>query len=143
MATGSVDCIVTSPPYWAKRDYGAVGQYGHEPDQEGYVDTLRGIFREVRRVLTDDGTCWLNLGDSYSRRHSSTGIHPYRGPNRAGRQAPGMGTKNLFGLPWRVAWRCRTTAGSCATRSSGTSPTRCPNRSGTGFLPLRTDLPAR
>ena len=104
MPTGSADCIVTSPPYWAKRDYRVVGQYGHEPDPAGYVATLRATFREARRVLADDGTCWLNLGDSYSAGGSSpTGRHTYLGPNLAGRHAPGMGTKNLLGLPWRVA----------------------------------------
>ncbi len=103
MATGSADCIVTSPPYWAKRDYRVVGQYGHEPDPAGYVATLQATFREARRVLADDGTCWLNLGDSYSVGGSSpTGRHTYLGPNLAGRHAPGMGTKNLLGLPWRV-----------------------------------------
>ena len=104
MPTGSADCIVTSPPYWAKRDYRVVGQYGHEPDPAGYVATLQATFREARRVLADDGTCWLNLGDSYSAGGSSpTGRHTYLGPNLAGRHAPGMGTKNLLGLPWRVA----------------------------------------
>jgi DNA modification methylase len=104
MATGSADCIVTSPPYWAKRDYRVVGQYGHEPDPAGYVATLQATFREARRVLADDGTCWLNLGDSYSAGGSSpTGRHTYLGPNLAGRHAAGMGTKNLLGLPWRVA----------------------------------------
>ena len=66
LPAGSADCIVTSPPYWAKRDYGVRGQYGHEPDPAAYVETLRGVFREAWRVLADDGTCWLNLGDSYS-----------------------------------------------------------------------------
>jgi site-specific DNA-methyltransferase (cytosine-N4-specific) len=100
----SADCIVTSPPYWAKRDYRVVGQYGHEPDPLGYVETLRSVFREARRVLADDGTCWLNLGDSYSSGSlSATGLHAYLGPGLASRHAPGMGTKNLLGLPWRVA----------------------------------------
>ena len=66
MPDGSADCIVTSPPYWGKRDYGVAGQYGREPTPAAYVDTLRDVFREARRVLADDGTCWLNLGDSYS-----------------------------------------------------------------------------
>ena len=101
---GSADCIVTSPPYWAKRDYGVRGQYGLEPDPAGYIETLRAVFREARRVLAEDGTCWLNLGDSYSAGSASpTGLHTYLGPGLAGRQAPGMGTKNLLGLPWRTA----------------------------------------
>jgi DNA modification methylase len=104
MPDGFAHCIVTSPPYWAKRDYGVTGQYGHEPDPVGYIETLRSVFREARRVLADDGTCWLNLGDSYSAGSASaTGLHRYLGPGLAGRHAPGMGIKNLLGLPWRVA----------------------------------------
>jgi site-specific DNA-methyltransferase (cytosine-N4-specific) len=104
MVGGSADCIITSPPYWAKRDYGVPGQYGLEPDPGSYIQTLRTVFSEARRVLADDGTCWLNLGDSYSAGSASvSGLHAYIGPGLAGRQAPGLGTKNLLGLPWRVA----------------------------------------
>jgi site-specific DNA-methyltransferase (cytosine-N4-specific) len=63
---GSVDCIVTSPPYYGLRDYGAEGQYGLEATPAEYVETMRALFAEARRVLADDGTLWLNLGDSYS-----------------------------------------------------------------------------
>jgi DNA modification methylase len=105
MPGGFADSIVTSPPYWAKRDYGVTGQYGNEPDPSGYVQTLRTVFREARRVLAEDGTCWLNLGDSYSSGSASpTGLHAYVGRGLAGRHAPGMGTKNLLGLPWQVAF---------------------------------------
>ena len=104
MPDGSADCIVTSPPYWAKRDYGVAGQYGCEPDPDGYVATLRATFSEARRVLADDGTCWLNLGDSYSAGSAMpSGKHAYIGPGLMGRNAPGMEAKNLLGLPWRVA----------------------------------------
>jgi site-specific DNA-methyltransferase (cytosine-N4-specific) len=104
MPDGFADCIVTSPPYWAKRDYGVPGQYGHEPDPGGFVATLVAVFREARRVLAPHGTCWLNLGDSYSAGSASpTGLHAYVGAGLAGRQAPGMAAKNLLGLPWRVA----------------------------------------
>ena len=104
MPDGSADCIVTSPPYWAKRDYGVAGQYGCEPDPAGYVATLRAMFSEARRVLADDGTCWLNLGDSYSAGSATpSGKHAYIGPGLMGRHAPGMEAKNLLGLPWRVA----------------------------------------
>jgi DNA modification methylase len=104
MPGDSADCIVTSPPYWAKRDYGVAGQYGHEPDPGAYIATLQAVFREARRVLVGDGTCWLNLGDSYSAGGAAaTGLHHYIGRGLAGRHAPGMGTKNLLGLPWRVA----------------------------------------
>jgi DNA modification methylase len=66
MPARSADCIVTSPPYWGKRDYRVAGQYGHEDSPAAYAATIRNVFREARRVLADDGTCWLNLGDSYS-----------------------------------------------------------------------------
>ena len=62
----SVQCVVTSPPYWWFRDYGVPGQIGLEPTPEEYVERMVGVFREVWRVLRDDGTVWLNLGDSYA-----------------------------------------------------------------------------
>ena len=102
MPAGSADCIVTSPPYWAKRDYGVAGQYGHEPSAAAYVETLRSVFGQARRVLADDGTCWLNLGDSYSvGSAAATGLHSQLGHGLA---TPGVGAKNLLGLPWRVAF---------------------------------------
>lgn len=63
---GSVDCIVTSPPYYGLRDYGEPGQYGLEATPAEYVETMRAVFAEARRVLADDGTLWLNVGDSYN-----------------------------------------------------------------------------
>jgi DNA modification methylase len=62
----SIQTCVTSPPYWGLRDYGDTGQLGLEPTPEQYVTNLVAVFREVRRVLRDDGTVWLNLGDSYA-----------------------------------------------------------------------------
>lgn len=62
---GSVDCIVTSPPYYQLRNYGQPGQYGLEATPADYVEQMRQVFAEARRVLADDGTLWLNLGDSY------------------------------------------------------------------------------
>lgn len=62
----SVDCVITSPPYWGLRDYGVEGQLGLEKTPEEYVAKLVEVFREVRRVLKKEGTCWLNLGDSYA-----------------------------------------------------------------------------
>jgi len=104
MPDGSADCIVTSPPYWAKRDYGVTGQYGHEPDPAAYVETLRAVFAEARRVLAGRGTCWLNLGDSYSvGGGAATGLQAYLGASLTGRRTPGMRAKNLLGMPWRVA----------------------------------------
>ncbi len=105
MPDGSADCIVTSPPYWGKRDYGVPGQYGREPGPDAYVETLRSTFAEARRVLADDGTCWLNLGDSYSASGGGpTGKHAYLGRNLTAHRAVGATPKNLLGLPWRVAF---------------------------------------
>ena len=105
MPDGSADCIVTSPPYWGKRDYGIAGQYGHEADPAAYAGTLRAVFAEARRVLAGDGTCWLNLGDSYSAGGGgATGIHAYLGPHLTTHKVPGMRAKNLLGIPWQVAF---------------------------------------
>ena len=105
MPDASADCIVTSPPYWGKRDYGVPGQYGHEPSPQAYVETLREVFREARRVLAGDGTCWLNLGDSYSASAGgATGLHAYLGRHLTTHRDAGLAAKNLLGLPWRVAF---------------------------------------
>jgi site-specific DNA-methyltransferase (cytosine-N4-specific) len=101
----SANCIVTSPPYWGKRDYGVTGQYGHEDTPQAYVDTMRETFSEARRVLADDGTCWLNLGDSYSASGGgATGLHAYLGPHITTHRVTDLPAKNLLGLPWRVAF---------------------------------------
>ena len=68
----SIDCIITSPPYWGLRDYGVKGQLGLEKTPEEYVAKMVEVFREVRRVLKKEGTCWLNLGDSYSNLNRKT-----------------------------------------------------------------------
>ena len=60
----SVQCVVTSPPYWGLRDYGSDGQLGLESTPEGYIDNMVEVFREVKRVLRKDGTVWLNIGDN-------------------------------------------------------------------------------
>jgi DNA modification methylase len=110
----SVDCVVTSPPYWGLRDYGSDGQLGLERTPEEYVANMVAVFREVRRVLKPSGTCWLNLGDSYARdsgksptvRHVDGRAKNFD-PSAAGRpQASdyGMKPKDLVGIPWRVAF---------------------------------------
>lgn len=86
LEAGSVHCCVTSPPYFGLRDYGHDGQIGLEATPEAYVARMVEVFREVRRVLRDDGTCWVNLGDSYSN------------------GAPSLKPKDLAGIPWRVAF---------------------------------------
>jgi DNA modification methylase len=118
----SVHCCVTSPPYWGLRDYGHDGQIGLEATPEAYVARMVEVFREVRRVLRDDGTCWLNLGDSYANQKSGDTYSGFndRYFNRStdgGKQAKtvsgakvgklefaGLKPKDLVGIPWRVAF---------------------------------------
>src|SRR5690606_5890373 len=131
MPDGSLDSCVTSPPYFGLRDYGVEGQYGLESSPAEYVERMRQVFAEVRRVLADDGTLWLNLGDSYSgagpsgatydsattrRRAEGDGTDGvFRVSKRLGergldysRKKPkptgGIPSKNLLGIPWRVAF---------------------------------------
>ena len=113
LPAGSVHCCVTSPPYFGLRDYGHENQIGLERTPEAFVQELVEVFREVRRVLRDDGTLWLNLGDSYNaynaNRGASTSIsdgtagrgHP---THRRGLTTPTLKNKDLIGIPWRVAF---------------------------------------
>lgn len=110
---GSVDCCVTSPPYFGLRDYGIEGQHGREASPAEYIDNLVRVFREVRRVLADDGTLWLNLGDSYaskpSRGRGVTSAFAQRSVRLAQVEVGsrvqdyGIPQKGLLGIPWRVA----------------------------------------
>ncbi|MEO3797755.1 site-specific DNA-methyltransferase [Nonomuraea sp. B10E15] len=106
MPAGSVDCIVTSPPYWGLRHY-CDGQYGQEPTIEAYVETLRSTFAEARRVLADEGTCWLNLGDLYAANSDGcargAAFNP-RQPLVRPKARQSVPPKNLIGMPWRVAF---------------------------------------
>lgn len=128
LQAGSVNTCVTSPPYFGLRDYGHAGQIGLEPTPDEFVAAMVSVFREVRRVLRDDGTLWLNLGDSYAgswgaqSRGNTTGegkatisgksmlsarqieAHP-RGQTGTGslKNTPGLKNKDLIGIPWRVA----------------------------------------
>src|SRR4051812_21384286 len=127
---GSVQTCITSPPYFGLRDYGTAGQIGLEPTPDEYVAALVGVFREVRRGLRDDGTVWLNLGDSYMARqfgwgnaddrswaayHRENGDersqaersgHPMEGSHAMSR-ATGIKPKDLIGIPWMVAFALR------------------------------------
>jgi DNA modification methylase len=111
---GCARCCVTSPPYWGLRDYGVSGQLGLEATPEAYAANLVAVFREVRRVLAEDGTLWLVIGDSYcgggrggnpvdspfdkqQSNHGSLSV----GPSAA---VPGLKPKDLVGIPWRVAF---------------------------------------
>lgn len=111
----SVQCCVTSPPYWNLRDYGVPGQVGQEPTVEAYVERLVEIFRAVRRVLVPTGTLFLNLGDCYvGARGGSQGKNGQMASRAASldgtrkrvwyRRAGDLPAKNLIGVPWRVAF---------------------------------------
>jgi site-specific DNA-methyltransferase (cytosine-N4-specific) len=130
----SVQAVVTSPPYWGLRDYGPANQIGLEATPDAYVASLRAVFAEVWRVLKDDGTLWLNLGDCHTasgcggdtghsglqgsiasqeaskragqRRGVRSSFHRDRGPREdaAHKSVPGLKSKNLVGIPWRVAF---------------------------------------
>ena len=113
MPDQSVNCIVTSPPYFGLRDYGNSAQIGLEQTPDAFVAELVGVFREARRVLRDDGTLWLNLGDSYASSGKiggagdGVGSDGYVRNNREGRgRSPtsGLSAKQLIGIPWRVAF---------------------------------------
>lgn len=118
LADRSVQCVVTSPPYWLLRDYKVPGQMGQEPTPAEFVAGLVAVFREVWRVLRDDGTLWLNIGDSYS------GAQKYRTAENStakstlafrptgqidnleqpSKRGSGLADKQLVGIPWRVAF---------------------------------------
>lgn len=102
----SVHCVVTSPPYYGLRDYGHEGQIGLEDQPAAFVDQLVGVFSEVRRVLRSDGTLWMNLGDTYAANRSyqvADNKHKDVGNDRPMKVPAGFKTKDLLGIPWRVA----------------------------------------
>ena len=114
-----VQMVCTSPPYWALRDYGEDGQFGLEPTPEGYVERLVEIGQELKRVLRDDGTFWLNLGDTYwgggwrgveLNKHSGDVQKGHPGSHCGDAISMGKGTHSLFkakdmvGIPWRSAF---------------------------------------
>ena len=111
MPDQSVHCCVTSPPYFGLRDYGVEGQMGLEPTPDAFVTGMAAVFAEVRRVLRDDGTLWLNIGDSYAAnrgyqvpdsKHVDVG-------NSKGMKADAIGLKpkDLIGIPWLLAFALR------------------------------------
>lgn len=107
----SIHCCVTSPPYWGLRDYGVEGQIGLEKTPEEYVSKMVEVFREVKRVLRDDGTLWLNLGDSYAGNCSrtSTGRAGLGNPREGvfTKKGEGIKPKDLVGIPWMVSFALR------------------------------------
>ncbi|MFJ7647733.1 DNA-methyltransferase [Lysinibacillus sp. NPDC097279] len=113
----SVNTVVTSPPYWGLRDYGVDGQIGLESSVDEYVSALADVFSEVKRILKNNGTVWLNLGDAYagsSRGRNSNGkvnagMNHFQSKGQVGgivkipKKVDGLKPKDLIGLPWRVA----------------------------------------
>lgn len=109
---------MTSPPYWGLRDYGHDDQLGLEATPAEYVEAMVGVFRQVHRVLRDDGTLWLNLGDSYiTKPHGKRGANSFdpkyaaardrggaRGNSANRSPQPGLKHKDMAGIPWRVAF---------------------------------------
>ena len=116
----SVHCCVTSPPYWGLRDYGVDAQFGLEKTPEEYVAKMVEIFREVKRVLKKEGTCWINLGDSYvgsGKGRNTDGsmgklksklqqgnLGSYQGNAPSTKDIEGLKSKDIVGIPWRVAF---------------------------------------
>ena len=105
---GCVRCIVTSPPYWGLRDYGIEGQIGLEEFLRDFLGKLVAVFREARRVLSDDGTLWLNIGDGYTSGNRGWRAPDKKNPARAMSVRPdtpaGLKPKDLIGVPWRLAF---------------------------------------
>jgi len=103
----SVQCVVTSPPYWGVRDYGVTGQIGAEPVLQDYVNTLVEVFREVRRVLRPDGTLWLNIANTYSSGGRTWRDDDAKNKGRGMSYRPptpeGLKPKDLIGVAWMVA----------------------------------------
>lgn len=111
-----VHCVVTSPPYWGLRDYGVPGQIGLEPTPQEYVTKMVEVLREVRRVLRDDGTLWLNIGDCYAAAVNGSGSGKQLtnrgtladGEHQKPRKEPlGYKPKDLVGIPWTIAFALR------------------------------------
>jgi site-specific DNA-methyltransferase (adenine-specific) len=104
----SVQCVVTSPPYWGLRDYNIPGQIGLENNLQQYINRLVSVFAEVKRVLSDDGTFWLNIGDGFTSGNRGYRAPDKKNPARAMTIRPdtpeGLKPKDLIGIPWRLAF---------------------------------------
>ena len=125
LPSNSINCCVTSPPYYGLRDYGCDGQIGLEETPDEYIDKMVDVFREIKRVLKDDGTLWLNIGDSYwgsgSRGYDFTGKLTEASKIQGGSKGTinlssipklvgnykGIKNKDLIGIPWMLAFALR------------------------------------
>jgi len=112
LADESVQCAVTSPPYWGLRDYGIEKQIGLEEQLQQYINDLLVVFREVKRVLSSDGVLWLNIGDGYTSGNRGYRAADKKNPARAMSirpdTPPGLKPKDLLGVPWRLAFALQT-----------------------------------
>lgn len=108
MKSCSVQSIVTSPPYWGLRDYNIQDQIGLEETLPQFINNLRSVFSEARRVLADDGTLWLNIGDGFTSGNRGWRAPDRKNPARAMETRPdtpeGLKPKDLLGIPWRLAF---------------------------------------
>lgn len=140
LPSGFFQTCITSPPYWSLRDYGIQGQIGLEASVDAYIAALTRVFAQVRRVLREDGTLWLNIGDSYTSGGRTWRAPDKKNPVRAmGVRPPtpkGLKSKDLIGVPWRLAfalqasgWYLRTdivwNKPNCQPESVKDRPTRC------------------
>jgi site-specific DNA-methyltransferase (cytosine-N4-specific) len=108
LPSDSVRCVITSPPYWGLRDYGIDEQIGLEPSLSQFLNRLTAVFAEIKRVLTPDGTLWLNVGDGYTSGNRGYRAPDKKNPARAMSVRPptpdGLKPKDLIGVPWRLAF---------------------------------------
>jgi site-specific DNA-methyltransferase (cytosine-N4-specific) len=108
LPSGCAQSVITSPPYWSLRDYGIEGQVGLEDSVFDFIKALTDLFEDVRRVLRDDGTLWLNIGDSYTSGGRTWRAPDRKNPARAMSMRPptpeGLKPKDLIGVPWRLAF---------------------------------------
>ncbi|GAA0367832.1 site-specific DNA-methyltransferase [Rheinheimera sp.] len=108
LPNNSVRCVVTSPPYWGLRDYGIDDQIGLEQTMPQFIQRLVAIFSEVKRVLTEDGSLWVNIGDGYTSGNRGYRAPDKKNPARAMGVRPdtpdGLKPKDLLGIPWRLAF---------------------------------------
>lgn len=106
--SNTVRCVVTSPPYWGLRDYGIEDQIGLEQSMQQFIHRLVAVFSEIKRVLTPDGTLWLNIGDGYTSGNRGYRAPDKKNPARAMGVRPdtpeGLKPKDLLGIPWRLAF---------------------------------------
>lgn len=108
LPSNSVQCVITSPPYWGLRDYGIEGQIGLESTLPQFINHLVAVFNEIKRVLRDDGTVWVNIGDGYTSGNRGYRATDKKNPARAMSIRPdtpeGLKPKDLQGIPWRLAF---------------------------------------